>query len=107
MRCATARHDPGGGGINVARVVRRLGGDVIAVYPCGGITGQLLAHLVEREHIASKTSELADETWQDFSVHEDILCCRTFWSRTLSASGRTGMEAHQSAWQEMSCQVGS
>jgi 6-phosphofructokinase 2 len=71
MRCAAARRDPGGGGINVARVVRRLGGDVVAIYPCGGVTGQLLAHLVEREHIASKTSELADETRQDFSVHED------------------------------------
>jgi 6-phosphofructokinase 2 len=71
LRCAAARRDPGGGGINVARVVRRLGGDVTAIYPCGGITGQLLAHLVEREHIVSKTSELADETRQDFSVHED------------------------------------
>jgi 6-phosphofructokinase 2 len=71
LRCAAARHDPGGGGINVARVVRRLGGEVTAVYPCGGVTGRLLARLVEREHIVSKTSELADETRQDFSVHED------------------------------------
>jgi 6-phosphofructokinase 2 len=71
MRCAAVRHDPGGGGINVARVIRRLGGDVTAIYPCGGVTGQMLAHLVEREHIGSKTSELADETRRDFSVHED------------------------------------
>jgi 6-phosphofructokinase 2 len=71
MRCTAARRDPGGGGINVARVVRRLGGDVMAIYPCGGVTGQLLAHLVEREHIVSMTSGLADETRQDFSVHED------------------------------------
>jgi 6-phosphofructokinase 2 len=71
MRCAAARRDPGGGGINVARVVRRLGGEVTAIYPCGGVTGQLLAHLVEREHIVSKTSKLAGETRQDFSVHED------------------------------------
>jgi 6-phosphofructokinase 2 len=26
LRCTAARYDPGGGGINVARVVRRLGG---------------------------------------------------------------------------------
>jgi 6-phosphofructokinase 2 len=71
MRCAAARHDPGGGGINVARVVRRLGGDVTAVYPCGGVTGHLLARLVEREHIASRTSKIAEETRQDFAVHED------------------------------------
>jgi len=71
LRCGAARRDPGGGGINVARVIRRLGGEVTAIYPCGGATGQLLAKLVEREHIVSRTSEMADETRQDFSVHED------------------------------------
>jgi 6-phosphofructokinase 2 len=71
MRCAAARHDPGGGGINAARVVRRLGGEVTAVYPCGGLTGQMLARLIERERIASRTSEIAEETRQDFAVHED------------------------------------
>jgi 6-phosphofructokinase 2 len=71
LRCSAARRDPGGGGINVARVIRRFGGEVTAVYPRGGITGQLLSRLVEREHIASKTSEIAEETRQDFSVHEE------------------------------------
>jgi 6-phosphofructokinase 2 len=33
LRCAPARRDPGGGGINVARVVKRLGGDATALYP--------------------------------------------------------------------------
>jgi 6-phosphofructokinase 2 len=70
LRCAAPRHDPGGGGINVARVVQRLGGKVTAIYPRGGVTGELLFRLVEREHIASKTSEIAEETRQDFSVHE-------------------------------------
>jgi 6-phosphofructokinase 2 len=72
LRCTPERRDPGGGGINVARVVRRLGGEVTAVYPCGGLTGQFLARLVEGEHIVSRTSKLADETRQDFSVHEDV-----------------------------------
>ena len=40
LRCAEARRDPGGGGINVARVVRRLGGVVSAIYPAGGATGE-------------------------------------------------------------------
>jgi 6-phosphofructokinase 2 len=71
LRCSAPRHDPGGGGINVARVVQRLGGKVTAIYPRGGATGELLSRLVEREHIASKTSEIAQETRQDFSVHEE------------------------------------
>ena len=42
LRCATPRYDPGGGGINVARVVRILGGTATAVYPAGGLVGEVL-----------------------------------------------------------------
>lgn len=38
--------DPGGGGINVARVVHELGGDVHAILLAGGTTGQLVAELL-------------------------------------------------------------
>ena len=36
LRCSDARRDPGGGGINVARVLKRFGADVTAIYPNGG-----------------------------------------------------------------------
>ena len=71
MRCVAPRHDPGGGGINVARVIRRLGGEVTAIYPRGGLTGQLFDRLVDGENIARRTSDIAGETRQDFAVHED------------------------------------
>jgi len=71
LRCSAARRDPGGGGINVARVVRRLGSEVTAIYPRGGATGRLLSRLVEREGIASETAEITEETREDFSVHEE------------------------------------
>jgi 6-phosphofructokinase 2 len=71
LRCSAARRDPGGGGINVARVVRRLGSKVTAIYPRGGATGQLLSRLVELEGIASATSEMVEETREDFSVFEE------------------------------------
>jgi 6-phosphofructokinase 2 len=70
LRCSTQQRDPGGGGINVARVVRRLGGDVSAIYTCGGATGQLLCHLVEKEQIPSYTSAISEETREDFTVYE-------------------------------------
>ena len=53
MRCAQAHRDPGGGGINVARVLKRLGIAATAIYPAGGATGQLLAALVDREGVRS------------------------------------------------------
>ena len=42
LRGTSQRRDPGGGGINVARVVMRLGGEVRAIYPAGGAMGALL-----------------------------------------------------------------
>lgn len=46
IRCGPARHDPGGGGINVARVAAVLGASVSAVYPRGGLTGARIAQLL-------------------------------------------------------------
>jgi 6-phosphofructokinase 2 len=70
LRCATVRHDPGGGGINVARVVKRFGADVIAIYPTGGALGELLRHLVDREAVPTLTVPIAEETREDFTILE-------------------------------------
>lgn len=71
LRCAPARRDPGGGGINAARVIDRLGGDVTAVYPVGGATGALLRKLVDREGLRSVTVAVGEETREDFTVVEE------------------------------------
>ena len=71
LRCTAARRDPGGGGINVARVVQRLGGNAIAIYPAGGSTGHLLRRLVDGENIESVVIEIAEETREDFTVTEE------------------------------------
>ena len=55
LRSSESRRDPGGGGINVARVMKRLGADVTAVYPAGGALGQLLRRLVDLEGISAIT----------------------------------------------------
>ena len=39
LRCTAPEYHPGGGGINVARVVHRLGGSVQALWLGGGSTG--------------------------------------------------------------------
>ncbi len=70
LRCGPVRRDPGGGGINVARVVRRLGSDVVAVYPAGGLIGALLRKLTDAEGVQSRTVATAEETREDFTVFE-------------------------------------
>jgi 6-phosphofructokinase 2 len=71
LRCAGLRRDPGGGGINVARVVRRMGSEVTAIYTAGGSIGRLLRSLVEHEGIESVALQISAETREDFTVHEN------------------------------------
>jgi 6-phosphofructokinase 2 len=71
LRCGAIRRDPGGGGINVARVLRRFGADVTAIYPIGGSMGRLLRHLVDAEDIASIPVQIAEETRESFTVFEE------------------------------------
>jgi 6-phosphofructokinase 2 len=70
LRGQSQRRDPGGGGINVARVIRRLGGEARAIYPVGGAIGSLLRQLLDQEGVASQTWTIAGETREDFFVDE-------------------------------------
>jgi len=46
-RCNQPKHDPGGGGINVARVISRLGCCSEALFIAGGYTGDKLIAMLE------------------------------------------------------------
>ena len=70
LRCSPPKRDPGGGGINVARVAHRLGGNVAAIYPIGGAIGKLLHRLVEREGIDSLVTPSHVETRENFTAYE-------------------------------------
>ncbi len=70
LRCGTAQQHPGGGGINVARVVHRLGGQCAALYPVGGVNGKLVKLLLDEEGVASLCIDIAGDTRQSFSVSE-------------------------------------
>ena len=43
--------DPGGGGVNVARVLHELGGDTLAVIMTGGVTGALIEELLDKAEV--------------------------------------------------------
>lgn len=70
LRCTGARHDAGGGGINIARVGSRLGADVAALYPVGGSFGHLLRRLVDAENIQSIAIPVQEDTREDFTAIE-------------------------------------
>jgi len=70
MRCEAPLLHPGGGGINVARVLHRLGADVLAAYPAGGPNGERLHGLLQDEGVHDLALAIAGETRESFTVHE-------------------------------------
>jgi len=64
------RHDPGGGGINVARVFRRLGGDARCYYLAGGATGAALDWLLDQHQLVRTRVPIAGDTRVSTSVFE-------------------------------------
>ena len=61
---------PGGGGINVSRAVKELGGETVAFYMAGGLTGQALEGMIERLGIAGVRVPIAEATRVSHLVHE-------------------------------------
>lgn len=62
--------EPGGGGINVARVLKRLGGEAVAIYPTGGHTGKFLNELLEQEGILIQPVPVEGHTRENLIVLE-------------------------------------
>lgn len=70
LRCSLPHYDPGGGGINVARVVATLGGDALAVYPGGGPFGDLLERTLAGLGVPQRRVPIAGDTRESFTVDE-------------------------------------
>ena len=51
LYCGPASYEPGGGGVNVSRAIKKLGGGSLLVYPAGGMPGKMLNELLEQEGI--------------------------------------------------------
>ncbi|MEX0957167.1 MAG: 1-phosphofructokinase family hexose kinase [Rhizobiaceae bacterium] len=70
VRMSGDRYDPGGGGINVARIVSLFGGDTEALFLAGGEMGSLLGRLVEERGVRHKAFPLKGQTRVSFTVRE-------------------------------------
>ncbi|MDF0543902.1 1-phosphofructokinase family hexose kinase [Sphingobium sp. H39-3-25] len=70
VRTTNERYDAGGGGINVGRVIQRLGGEVLTVYLAGGATGTVLNSLVDQYALPRLCIDIDDHTRISLAVHE-------------------------------------
>ncbi len=72
IRTRNQRHDPGGGGINVARVVNELGGSAEVVYLSGGATGALLDDCMGQTTVPTNRVPIENPTRVAYMVHEKL-----------------------------------
>ena len=70
LRCGPVRRFAGGGGINVARVLHRLGADVCAWALAGGAAGTQVQQLLADEGVPTRLQRIAGDTRENFSVVE-------------------------------------
>lgn len=93
LRCAEAKFEAGGGGINVSRALKKVGGDSVAVYTKGGPTGDLLQKLLNLEHINQVPVECENWTRENFVVVETS-------SNQQFRFGMPGPALHESEWMQ-------
>lgn len=70
LRCSEPLLDPGGGGLNVSRAIKALGGDSLALVALGGLTGDRLAGLIRAEGVTFLSLLGPGETRQSLTVTE-------------------------------------
>jgi 6-phosphofructokinase 2 len=70
LRCTEPLLDPGGGGLNVSRAIKSLGGDSLALVAIGGLTGDRLAGLIRGEGVTFLSILGPGETRQSLTVNE-------------------------------------
>jgi len=93
MKCTPPKLEPGGGGVNVARAVKKLGGQAIAIFPSGGYTGRYFDHLLEKENIPVVIIEAANETRENIIVFDES-------TGNQYRFGIPGTELHESEWKQ-------
>ena len=71
LHCTAPKLEPGGGGINVARAIKKLGSEATAIFPSGGYTGKYFNYLLEKENVPTVIIETASETRENIIVLDE------------------------------------
>jgi len=70
LDCVDITYHPGGGGINISRVLNRLAIESHCLFPYGGKTGEHLIALLQEEYIAVFSTPISIWTRENFAVFD-------------------------------------
>lgn len=68
LRCNPPKYEPGGGGINVSRALKKLKKDSLTFFTSGGRTGKMLEELLLNEQLQLFPFSVQNETRENFIV---------------------------------------
>ncbi len=84
LHCEFAKTEPGGGGINVSKGIKKLGGNSLAIFTAGGSTGNRMKNLLTRLEVDFQAVDVESWTRENFIIVE----------RSTNSQFRFGMPAH-------------
>ena len=93
LRCEQPVYEPGGGGVNVSRALKKLGGDSCAWLLAGGPSGERLCSLLKEEGISVKPHIIKNWTRENLMVVEDS-------SGNQYRFGIPGSEVSEAEWRQ-------
>lgn len=70
LRCTEVVNEPGGGGINVSKALKKLETSSVALFPAGGHNGNMLCSLLKEEGILFHAVDTKTETRENWVVLE-------------------------------------
>jgi len=70
LYCDKPVFEPGGGGINVSRAIKKLGGSSLLLYTAGGFAGKKFNKLLAKENLNKKAVEIKNETRENLIINE-------------------------------------
>lgn len=94
LACRPPHFDPGGGGINVARAINKLGDKALAYYLVGGAIGEMLRDLLDQEEIDHRPIAIQDITRSNFVVLDES-------SGQQYRFGMSGPTIREAEWRQM------
>jgi 6-phosphofructokinase 2 len=98
MKCTAPVFEPGGGGINVARAIKKLGGQATAIYLAGGYSGKFLTQLLEKDEIPSIIIETKQHTRENMIVLDTS-------TNLQYRFGMPGPEIYENEWQQVLAEI--
>lgn len=70
MRCSEMITEAGGGGINVSKAIKKLGGESVAIFPSGGMNGIKIEEYLGAQSISFRVIPIKEETRENIVISE-------------------------------------